>query len=117
MPRIVAFRSAKGSSFRGAKADKHGLHIGPHPSVGRVGPLAALAEVGLLELSHRVSGESFALRVDIDAGVHQYWTVDPETRAVTIIRPDEPDRVETKAVTWAPSGASESLRFEVAELF
>lgn len=53
----------------------------------------------------------------LDAGVHEYWTVDPETRAVTIIRPDEPDRVETKELTWAPYGTSESLTFEVAELF
>src|SRR5262249_18899972 len=53
----------------------------------------------------------------LDAGVDEYWTVDPETEEVMIVRTGEADRVETKAVAWTPTGVSEALTFEIAELF
>jgi Uma2 family endonuclease len=52
----------------------------------------------------------------IDAGVDEYWMVDPEERSITIVRIDS-ERESASTVTWAPSGVSASLTFEVGHLF
>lgn len=53
----------------------------------------------------------------LDAGIAEYWIVDPEERELCVIRRDRPDVVVGRLLTWSPTGASESLRLEVATLF
>lgn len=49
--------------------------------------------------------------------VPEYWIVDPEELAITVIRTGFPDRVERQRLTWFPAGASSTLTFEVAAIF
>ena len=53
----------------------------------------------------------------LDHGVPEYWIVDPEALAITVIRPGHPDRVERQRLAWSPAGAAASLTFEVAAIF
>lgn len=52
----------------------------------------------------------------LDAGVPEYWIVDPERLSITVITRDA-TRVETGRLTWSPPGAAASLEFEVATIF
>jgi Uma2 family endonuclease len=53
-----------------------------------------------------------------ERGVPLYWVIDPEERFAEIWRPeDDLPRIERRALTWAPAGASEPFTLELAELF
>jgi len=53
----------------------------------------------------------------LDAGVAEYWIVDQDTRAVTVVRPGGPDAVVLDQLIWEPADASEPLDVSVAWLF
>jgi Uma2 family endonuclease len=53
----------------------------------------------------------------MDAGVGEYWVVDPDQRSILQVNPAREDRVITDRLTWAPAGASEPLTFAVANIF
>ena len=53
----------------------------------------------------------------MDAGVADYWMVDPERRVVTVVRPEQDDIVARDEVTWSPAGTPPSLSFSVARVF
>jgi Uma2 family endonuclease len=52
-----------------------------------------------------------------DAGVAEYWLVDPETRSITVVVPGRRDVVESETLAWSPAGASAPLMIGVAGLF
>jgi Uma2 family endonuclease len=54
----------------------------------------------------------------LDAGVAEYWVVDPDSRSITVVRA-ETSRVvrEGDILTWTPVGDADPLTFRVAELF
>jgi len=56
-------------------------------------------------------------RLYLDAGVAEYWIVDPESREIRMIRPGQDDVIVSDRVKWLPSGAPEALTFEVSVLF
>jgi Uncharacterized protein conserved in cyanobacteria len=53
----------------------------------------------------------------MEAGVPEYWMIDPERQSVTIVRPGRADEVVMGALTWQPAGATSALTFEVRSLF
>ena len=53
----------------------------------------------------------------MDAGIAEYWMIDPERRTITSVRRDVADVVATGEVTWSPPGVTEALTFEVARVF
>jgi len=56
-------------------------------------------------------------RLYLDAGVAEYWIVEPEGREVHVTRPGAADVVMRDRVIWSPAQASEPLVIEVAALF
>lgn len=53
----------------------------------------------------------------MDAGVGEYWLVDPEQRVFVVLRRGQEDAVVTNEMTWHPNDASEALVFDVARVF
>lgn len=53
----------------------------------------------------------------MEAGVEEYWTIDPERREVTVVRPGAADVVVTGELLSQPRGAEQPLAFDVARLF
>ncbi len=53
----------------------------------------------------------------LDAGVGEYWMVDPERRAFIVIRKDRENVVITDAMAWHPDSAASRLVFDVARVF
>jgi Uma2 family endonuclease len=53
----------------------------------------------------------------LDAGVAEYWMIDPERRCVTVVRRDEADVVVTRELVWHPAGARDALMIQVERLF
>ena len=53
----------------------------------------------------------------MDAGVAEYWMIDPERRAITAVRKGRKDVVSTQSMTWSPASATEPLTFELSRVF
>ena len=50
-------------------------------------------------------------------GIPEYWIVDPEREAVTVVRPGHDDRTVDDALVWHPASAREALTITVREIF
>ena len=53
----------------------------------------------------------------MDAGVAEYWIVDPEDRSIRVVRPGERDRIETERVEWQPPGVDVVLALSINDVF
>ena len=53
----------------------------------------------------------------LDAGVREYWIIDPERRDVGVIRPGAEDVVATTELMWPPAGAATPLVIALETLF
>jgi Uma2 family endonuclease len=52
-----------------------------------------------------------------EAGVAQYWMIDPEQRVVPVARPGRTDRVVSDVLTWNPPGTNAPFSISLDELF
>jgi Uma2 family endonuclease len=51
------------------------------------------------------------------AKIAEYWMVDPERQAVTVVGPKQIERTETDLLVWSPPGSTSPLEIRVAGLF
>jgi Uma2 family endonuclease len=61
---------------------------------------------------HRDKRELYA-----EAGVDDYWIVDPQRRVITVAHPDGREETSSDTLAWAPRGAAEALVVILADLF
>jgi len=92
----------------------------PHPR-GRRGswddaPTPALI-VEVLSPSTRRRDHEQKRQLYLDAGVPEYWIIDPDAECIRVVRPERPDEVVSDEITWAPTGVAEPLRFAVRSFF
>jgi Uma2 family endonuclease len=52
-----------------------------------------------------------------DAHIAEYWMVDPDRRAVTVVQPGHSDRVVSGLLAWSPAGATAPFEITLDELF
>jgi Uma2 family endonuclease len=53
----------------------------------------------------------------MEAGIPEYWIVDPETSTITRVRPAAMDETFGDRLPWSPSGAREPLIVDLAHVF
>lgn len=52
-----------------------------------------------------------------DAGIPEYWMVDPERRLVTVSRPGETNETIVDTLTWKPRQAEKPLAIDLSDIF
>ncbi|MFI5309854.1 MAG: Uma2 family endonuclease [Gemmatimonadales bacterium] len=55
-------------------------------------------------------------RLYLSLGIPEYWIVDPDQRALTVVRPDCADERVTGVVRWQPAGAASPFEVNLATL-
>jgi Uma2 family endonuclease len=53
----------------------------------------------------------------MDRQIPEYWIVDGDRRAITVVRPGRDPEIVTDRLTWAPAGAGEPLTFDLTRVF
>ena len=105
--------------FQGSEVEPDLMVRQPQPEPGRdwdVAPIPSLV-VEVLSGSTRRRDRQEKKDLYMDAGVAEYWIIDPERRTITVVRPSEPDRLERERVIWEPVVGSSSLVVLLADVF
>ena len=105
--------------FRGSQAEPDLMVRPPHPnpSAGwEAWPVPHLV-VEILSPSTRRRDREQKKAFYLEAGVAEYWIVDPERRNVTVVRPGEDSSVESERVDWRPRGTEAVLTVSFDEIF
>jgi Uma2 family endonuclease len=90
-------------------------HSGPDTSWDAAPTPILVAEV--LSGSTRRRDREQKRSLYMDAGVAEYWLVDPERLTITSVRPGEADRVASNQLSWMPRGVKEPVTIELSRVF
>lgn len=78
---------------------------------------APILVVEILSPSDRARLRAAKREIYEEAGVGEYWVIDPRRRAITTVRPGRRDITTTDTLTWHPVGATAPLSIRVADVF
>jgi Uma2 family endonuclease len=53
----------------------------------------------------------------LDAGIAEYWMVDPEDASITIVRPGREDETVRDQLAWSPRADAPELDLQLADVF
>lgn len=106
--------------FEGSEVEPDLMVRQPHPR-GRKGswddaPTPTLI-VEVLSPSTRRRDHEHKRQLYLDAGVTEYWIIDPDNETIRVVTPGRPDELVKEEITWAPAGVAARLRIEVRQLF
>jgi Uma2 family endonuclease len=73
--------------------------------------------VEVFSASTRRRDQNQKKRLYRDARIAEYWMVDPEGRAVTVVEPESADRIVRDVLTWSPPESLSPLEIRVPDLF
>lgn len=79
-------------------------------------PLPSLI-VEVLSASTRRRDRQHKREFYVAQAIPEYWIVDPEREAVTVVRPNYEERTVDGTLVWHPPGAREALTIAVREIF
>ena len=105
--------------FEGSEVEPDLMVRAPHPnptSGWATAPTPTLV-VEILSPTTRRRDHVHKRNLYMDAGVAEYWIVDPEAPTVRIARRDAPDVVATEELQWSPAGTAAPLTLRVLEVF
>jgi Uma2 family endonuclease len=117
----LVFRPHAVMRFEGSEVEPDLMIRAPHPNRKKndkdwnTAPIPILV-VEILSAYTRRRDFNQKKELYLDAGVAEYWIVDPEEQTITIIQPDSM-RVERQRLTWWPTGASAALEFDINNIF
>ena len=106
--------------FEGSEVEPDLMVRQPHPRGHRGSwddaPTPTLI-VEVLSPSTRRRDHEQKRQLYLDAGVPEYWIVDPDAERVRVVRSGRLDELVSDEITWAPTGPAEPLRFAVRRIF
>jgi Uma2 family endonuclease len=105
--------------FEGSEVEPDLMVRAPAPGIGdewERAPLPSLI-VEVFSPTTRRRDATYKKELYAEAGIPEYWMIDPGRRTVTVVLPSEPDRTVAETLVWQPSGASRPLTVRVADLF
>ena len=105
--------------FQGSQVEPDLMVRPPHPDPDgewAAWPVPFLV-IEIISPSTRRRDHEQKKRLYLDAGVAEYWIVDPEARTVRVVRHGEADRLERVRVEWQPPGAPVRLSVTVDDVF
>ena len=89
----------------------------PNPEAGWAAWPTPLLVVEIISPSTRRRDHEQKKSLYMEAGVAEYWIVDPEARSVRVVRPGEEDRIEMERVEWRPPGLDAVLPVLLGDVF
>jgi Uma2 family endonuclease len=116
----MVYRARAVMRFEGSEVEPDLMVRQPH-SRGRRGSWddapTPLLVVEVLSPSTRRRDHEQKRQFYLDAGVPEYWIVDPDAERVRIVKSGQRDELVSDEIAWSPTGAAGPLRFEVRKLF
>lgn len=78
---------------------------------------APILVVEILSPSDRARIRAAKRAIYAEAGVGEYWIIDPRRRTITIVRSGRPDVTVTDVLVWHPDGAGMPLYVRLTDVF